>query len=407
MQTDMRYLVKGFSSLMSSGIVGSLSRFVVSLALANWLTQEAFGTYTYILTTIELCAIFVLSGVNTALSQSVAKGFEGSMPTALKTVVKWGSIGSLMALIIGGYYFLQGNLLLGKAFIALAFFIPFYKSLGMFSNFLNGKKLFGTCGKYESLFHITTALTFITVIYFTKNLLIILIAFFLTKTAMNGILFWYTQKKHKSNTKIDPNMISYGKHLSFIRIFASGASRADKLILWHALGPVQVAIYTIAMAPLSLLQLPIQKIAMVAFPKLVEKNQEQLQKTLPLKILKTGGIMAIIVLIYIVLAPYFFTLFYPQYSTSIIYAQVIALAGILSVKKILITALEARKEKRKLYFGKALETTSNILGYAILGFMFGIWGIIAATLLTEVITTITYYRLFMLKKKIRFLGYSM
>ena len=108
-QTDMVYLAKGGFWLTLGNIISSASVFLLAIAFANLLDSTTYGNYKYILSLVGILIIFTLTGTKFAIPQAVARGLEGSFYTGFKTKLKWGVLGSLSAIGLAGYYFLQGN----------------------------------------------------------------------------------------------------------------------------------------------------------------------------------------------------------------------------------------------------------------------------------------------------------
>ena len=103
--TDMVYIAKGGAWLTAARIVASISSFLMVIAFANLLTKEAYGLYQYVLSIVGILSISTLGGINTALTQAMARGYEGSIIPALKTRIHWGvigGIGSIPGAVLGG-----------------------------------------------------------------------------------------------------------------------------------------------------------------------------------------------------------------------------------------------------------------------------------------------------------------
>src|SRR3989338_6258286 len=99
LKTDMVYLTKGGFWLTAGQLFSSLSAFLLSIAFANLLPRETYGTYKYVLSIASLLSIPTLSGMTTSLAQAVAGCYDGSFIPALKARIKWGLFGALASLI--------------------------------------------------------------------------------------------------------------------------------------------------------------------------------------------------------------------------------------------------------------------------------------------------------------------
>ena len=148
-KTDMTYLAKGGFWLLLGQFVATGSAFLASVAFANLLAPEIFGVYKFILSINSLVLISTLSGMDSAITQSVARGFDGTLNVGVRTKIKWGALGTLTSFGIALYYFMQGNMLLAISFSVAAVFVPFTESFDMYDSFLAGKQLFGVQTRYN------------------------------------------------------------------------------------------------------------------------------------------------------------------------------------------------------------------------------------------------------------------
>lgn len=248
-KTDMVYLVKGGSWLGLSQIITIGTGFALSLAFTNLLSPDVYGIYKYVLSIVSLLLITTLNGVDSAVTQSVARGFDGTLAVGLRTKIKWGLLGSFGSLCVALYYYIQGNNILALAFLISAFFIPFIESFDLYNALLNGKKLFKRFSNWNSIKKVIPTVLLISTIYFSQNLFIILAVYFLSALILNVWFYKKTNDELLSNNTVDPESMSFGKHLSVLNILSTLATELDKILVFHYLGAVQLAVYTIALAP--------------------------------------------------------------------------------------------------------------------------------------------------------------
>jgi len=76
-QEDNYFLTQG-SYLSIGHVISIICGFLLSIAFARFLPKEIYGQYRYILSVVAILAIFTLPGLKTAITQAVARGFEGS-----------------------------------------------------------------------------------------------------------------------------------------------------------------------------------------------------------------------------------------------------------------------------------------------------------------------------------------
>jgi len=138
----------------------------------------------------------------------------------------------------------------------------------------------------------------------TKNVLILLFAYFASWTF--GRLYFYKQTLAKVPPKSghDTSVVSYGKHLSLMNIISTIAANADKLLIWHFLGAAEVAIYTFSLAVPMRASGAFAMLNRLYFPKVAEQEFGDIKNTLFRKIFFISILTIAATLAYILLAPY-------------------------------------------------------------------------------------------------------
>ncbi len=394
--TDMVYLAKGGSWLSFNQVFSSFSSFILAIAFANLLPKEIYGTYRYILSIVCLLTIPTLSGMSMALVQSVARGYEGSIYSAVKTKIKWGLLGGIASIILAVYYYFHGNTVLAISYGIAAIFIPFMDALLMYGPLLNGKKLFKEITK-KNIFNnlIPTALIIITLL-FTKNLLILLLIYFVGNSLTRSIIFLSTTNKIKPNEKIDHDTISYGKHLSVMDIIGTLYQNLDKILLFHYLGAADVAVYSFALAPVEQIKGLFKLVQPLAMPKFSEKSMSEIKKNILNKVIKFSIVALVLILIYILLAPIFYKLFFPKYLTSITFSRIYAFSLLPASSILTLTALNAQKAIKQLYQFNILVPTIQIISLFFFIYYFGLMGAIVAKIINRFM--ILFFSLYFIKK---------
>ncbi len=393
-QTDMVYLAKGGFWLTLGEIVSTIAAFLLAIVFANLLDPVTYGNYKYILSLVGILTIFSLSGIKTAVLQATARGLEGTFYTGFKIKLKWGVLGSLIAIVLAGYYFFQGNYTLPIPLLISAIFLPLMRASTIYDRFLVGKKSFDFQAKYSSLSTIISTGALITVLFLTKNLFWLIAVYFVSHTFLNYSFYLITQRKFRPNKKEDSQSLSYGKHLSAMNAIGIFAEKLDKILLFHFLGAAQLAIYSFVFIPVQPIKTILGKLGLLSLLKLSQKNIPELKKTFPAKILKLFLIMFPIVGLYILLAPYIYYLFFPKYTSAMVYSQVFAISLLLVPKIFLGQIFTAHMKQKELYVLSLTSSLSKIILLVILLPLYGIWGAISALMATELIHFIVLTILF-------------
>jgi O-antigen/teichoic acid export membrane protein len=402
-KTDMIYLAKGGFWLTLGDIVSSLAGLGLTIAFANLLDPEVYGTFKYVIAFIPILSIPTLNGINTAIVKAVAQGYSGTIKPALRTKIRWGILGAVAGLAVASYYFYQGNNTLGISFLLMSAFLPFFETLNIWTQYLNGLKDFKRLGKYTPMADILRVLIMLATIYFTQNLFIILFVHYASNVLIRFIFLKITLKKHPpEKDKEDPTAINLGKHLSLMGVIGIIGSRLDSILIFHFLGPIQLAVYTFSLKPVRVIQKPLQSLTKLTFPKVSEKKDDkEFKKTLPRKLLKFFLVLIPIVLVYILIAPTFYNALFPEYTDAIIYSQVFALSLLLFPKRLLGQFLTAQNEKKKLYVINIITNSTKIILLLILLPIYGLWGAIVSLISLEIISLGIVSYFFITRKRIK------
>lgn len=397
--TDLRYILKGGSFLTLGNFFSIFANFILAFFFAWFLPKEIYGTYSYILAWISVLGIFALPGMDRAIIQSVSNGFESSLILGLKKKIKYGSLGTLAALLLGAYYFYNGNQILAWAFFVGAVFIPFVNSFQIYNAFLLGKKEFKTQTLYLILSQLFIAITLIAAISLTQNV-VYLVSIYLLANLIPSLIFFFKIRLLAKLTKLaspeDPGITSFAKHLSLINVVSTISGYLDQFLAFHFLGPANLATYTFAIAPPEQIKGLFQSIPDLALPKFSERSEEELKKTIKRKSVILFIFAVLIVGIYILFAPWFYKIFFPRYLDSVFLSQIFALSMLNTPATFIIPALTAHKKIKKLYWFNFVSPTFQILIMAILTPLYGLMGLILARVtartFTTVVSLVIYYK---------------
>jgi len=394
-QTDMIYFSRGGFWLGLNQAISMFAAFLLSIAFANLLTTETYGSYKYILSIVSLLSIPTLAGMGTSITQAVARGYEGTLISATKERMRWGLISSILSIATAGYYYYADNYSLTYTFLIAAIFLPLMDPLNSYSSFLSGKKLFKDSARYNVISQITILAATGLTLYATQNLFIIILVYFISRTVINAALTKYTLITFKPSYKVDLEAISYGKHLTAMNIIGWIAAQLDKILIWHYLGAIELAVYSFAMAPIDQINSGVLKnIITLAFPKFSSSAIDSLKKTLPKKIIKFTGATIAAAIIFVLIAPLLYHLFFPQYLSSVQYARFYAITLAILPISLFNTAITAQSQKKKLYFLSLSSSSVKIILLLVLLPIFGITGAIAAIIGSTLFSNVITYYLF-------------
>ncbi len=367
-KTDMVYLAKGGSWLMLDRIVSMAAAFLLSVAFANLLPKETYGTYRYVLSIIGILSLSTLSGMGTAMARSSAQGNDGSLRPAIKAEMKWGLFGAMAALALGVFYFIKDDQNLAFVFVLVAFFIPFFNVYSLYASILNGKKRFDLIMRYNLLTVVTNFCLILPILIFTNNLILLILPFLFVNTFLHRFLLQLTKKQIPLSSKIDLETVSYGKQLSFMAAISTVATMADQVLAYIFLGPIHLAIYSMALAPTEQLKGVFKVMSSLALPKFSEQKKRGAEISIYSKTLKYIFAISVVIAVYILLAPILYKFIFPSYIDSILYSRILAVSLIAAASALPVTYLQAQQQSRELYY---LNVYGSMIQLVLL--LIGVW----------------------------------
>lgn len=394
-KTDMLYLAHGGFWLTLGQGVSSLSTLALAVAFANLVPPETYGTYKYLLSIAGVFAIFTLPGMNTALARAVAQGHEGLIHSVTRSRVMHSFLGSIVALAGSSYYFLNDNLELSLALLIIAATLPVFDTANGYLSYLIGKRRFDLQTTYHMLTQMISVSILIVTIFFTHNIVVILLAYFVPLTLIRGFLYFRTVRtisKNEAGVETIKETHTYGKHLTAMQILGVISGNIDKILLWQFLGPAQLAVYAFAIAIPEQIYGPLKGMSNIMLPKYAMHASTETRRPPQhfwYKFLLYTSLLAIISLVYIAIAPLLFHTLFPSYTESIFFSQILALSLLTGAQTMPATLLTAQKRAKTQYVLTIIRTVTQLMMFIILIPMFGIIGAIVATIITNVVGVIS------------------
>lgn len=382
--TDNVYLAKGGVWLFSGEAITIGISILSGLAFANLIDPAIYGKYRYILSLAGWLAIFSLPGMDGAVNQATAKGLEGSFYTGFKTKLKWGVLGSLVALGLSAYYWIRGDYNLTIPLLISAAFLPLMQASQIYSSFLMGRKLFNIEVQYSTLNQIISTAASILVLFTVKNIFWLTAAYFISRTLLNYFFYLLTKFKFNPNTKESPEAISFGKHLTVMKMISIGGGYLTDILLFNLAGAQQLAVYYFAVNIPGMIKMFLEKINILAFPKFAAKTRQEIKIGMISKLKKLYLVVGTTIALYIFAAPYIFKILFPKYLNSIPYSQVFIFSLIGLPITLITTAFQAHMMKKELYLCQTVFPISGMILLALLIPFLGAWGAVGATIINTV-----------------------
>jgi len=395
LKTDLRYFIKGTAHLSIGQIVASGSGLLLTIGLAHFLEQAEYGLYSYILAVAGIASAFTLSGMDTAVAQSVAKGFDRTMLTGFWMKLKWSIPVTIVTLGSGLYYLMKDDQTLGYSLLVIGALSPLLYASSLYGSFFNGKKQFKKIAVDNAMRNSCIVVAILLTAFLTHDVVLIILAYFLTNTFISGLRFWLLARRITSESgPSDTATLLLGKHLSVMDVFSNISTFIDKIIVFQLLGATSLAIYALALAPVKQLQGVSKIVRTLVLPKFSTRSAAELKRTIPHKSKIFFLVSVVIVILYCFFAELAFKIFFPKYHEAVLYSQVLSLS-LLFMPFILHTqALTTLQKTKELYILNLTKPIIKIVSLVILVPFYGTWGAIMAFLCFYVIHFGTLYFLF-------------
>ena len=386
-KTDMVEFATNNTWLFVGRIIAVGSGVVLTIAFANLLTPTAFGTYKYIIATAGFVGAFSLAGLATSATRMVAQGYKNGIPHLFSVFMLSSIPASVLTAFISIYYFYMGNSVLGSgmAFVALG---------NMFNGLVLNKSLLSGSGDFKALFWYGMPRTIIPIaamigtLFVTNNLIIIFSVYFLVNLAAGWVSYTLSMRHAEvdaslENKEVTREAIRFGFHMSIMGGIGVAAAQIDQLLLWHFVGPIELAVFTFAIAPIREIKGMLENFSPIIFSRFAIRTRDELRTSIPLRAKQIFLVSLVFTALYIFAAPYIFSILFPQYLSAVFLSQLLALTILLQPKSVMENALSAQGETTRRYMIIAATQVLKVVLSASLIPLYGLNGAIAGLLLME------------------------
>lgn len=385
-KTDTSYLLSGGFWLLLGRAINILLGLALTIGFANLISQQAYGTYRFVLSIASLIGALSLTGMAVAVTRSAANGFEGALKKGVNTSLMW-SVGMAIAGLIGSaYYFINGNEVLALSLLIVGSFSPFLESFKLYNSFLIGKKEFKANTLYSLVRKFVPTGTLLVTLFITSDPIILVLVYFLSNTITIFLIYRDVTSRFVTDIKSDTTMVSYSKHLSLMNVVGRVSGNIDKILVFHFLGAAELAIYSFALIGPRQLQTFNGIIETLALPKTTQYSIQNIKKEITRKAFLVFLAAILVVGTYIIAAPFIFDLLFPQYIESVAFTQVLSLMVLFMPGILYRQVLVGHMKKKELYIIDTVVPTIKTLLFLGLLPLYGIWGAVYAILATKVIS---------------------
>lgn len=381
---DTVYFLRGGFWLSLNQLASLGTSIILGLAFANFISKDTYGTYIFTISIFTLLSLTTLPGFETALIRAISRGQDKALVLTVKTRFLWGLLGSAVAFGLAFFYLLANNLTLGLSMLLIGIFLPLIGSTESYDPFLQGKKQFNLSARYNIISGILLAITLVGALVLSKNVVVILGIYLLVSFFTNAFFLWKTKALATQKTAVDKGYQSYGKNLTLMSVLAVVVNYIDIPIMFHFLGAAEAAIYTVALAPPDQVKGLFKMTATLSLPKLAGQKYHEVKKNMARYIFFLLLSSIALAICYVVLAPFGYRFLFPNYTNAIYYSQLIAISFVSFPIYLIVSALQATKQTKKLYLVNVFPPIVQLVLVVVLIPTFGIGGAIASRVIGRI-----------------------
>lgn len=393
-QTDMVYLAHGgFWLGVNQGALIVIG-FGTAVLFARFLPAEQYGNFKYVLSLASLIGAFSFGAMGTAVTRAASLGNDRSLVQGFITILQWSYIMVGIAGVGAIYYYTNGNYNLAIALLLIASTSPLLTAAALYDPYLENKQLFDVKTRYGFFRNMLPAIAVAATILVTDEIIPLLLVYFISNTITVWWVYHHTVRHYVVSHTVDPDLARYGGHLSIMNLISVVAGNIDKILIFQLMGGTPLAIYAFAQAPISYLQTSTQMIKTLVLPKFATQSIATLRKGVFRKGVQIFLISAVIAGTYVLLAPWFFGVFFPTYADSVIYSQILVLTLLFTPSIFPAQAILAHQKTYELYLLRTAPPVVKMLCIVILIPLYGLWGAIFSLLISKVFETILVFVIF-------------
>lgn len=397
-KTDMVEFATNNTWLFIGRIIAVVGGMVLTVAFANLLSPTAFGTYKYILAMAGFVGgLSIMGGLGASTTRTVAQGHKEVIPRVFWLSVLGNVPAFVLSISIAGYYFYMENPTLGTGMVFVAVTSLFGTSFGLYKSLMTGLNDFRGLSLYSIPASLIAPALIVGTLFVTQNLIAIFAAYFLGSFLFGLVMYVLALRRAGVAKGAMPDSAAlseakrYGFHLTIIGMIIPFVAQADQLLLWHFVGPVELAVFAFAIAPIREIKALLENFAPMMAVRYANRTPEELRASIPLRSKQLFTIAAILAGLYVLVAPLLFTYLFPQYMSALFLSQLLALTILVQpARNVLDSAITAQAKTKYYYFLTATMQTIKLgLSVALIP-TFGLAGAIAGLIIHDIAAAIIY-----------------
>ena len=390
LELDVRYFVKGGSWLSVPFFVNYGLGLLRTIFFARFTSQVVYGQFGFINSVSSTFDTLTLPGINTALTETVARGNLGSLALAAKTRARWSLLATLGMAGMAVYYAIRGETALVAGLLLAGALTPLISAFQVVQAYYSGQKRFDLVSKLMVSYSILNTISIVVILWVGKGL-VWLVA---VNYGLQLLLYFLLYQRAAQQARLapaDPEVIRYGRSLTWAQAISTVAFELDGFILGLTAGFAEVAIYQIASVFPEAIKSFMKMLTPMAMPKIAENPDKQIYSPRTRRhLVMLTGINIFVVLVAMAVVPFMILLLYGEsYRSSIPLFELLMLSLATSLPGYFFTAaFQARKQTRTIYLFNIVYGVLQIGTLLIFVPWLGVIGLAISRLITRWLSVI-------------------
>ncbi len=394
------FLNDSFWALFSQGLTVLINLFSVYI-LANLLTQYNYGEFKLVTTWLALAVGIGYTGYNYILPQMIIKNEKYDLKKIFKETFYKSLPTFFILFLVAIYYLINHNNNLGLGLFWASIATPFACIAILVNVYYMGKQDFKSFALAQNFSGVLQVVVLALVTYFSENFILIISTYFISALFANCVVVYKTIRKEESEIKNEKEKTeSFIDHKNKSKLNISGitlgfANQIDKLLIFHFLGAVPLAVYSLVTAMSDQSRTPIKALSVAAFPRMGREYFNKRKLFFAYFIFTLLCVLGFLILIW--LYPFIFKYFFPKYLEYVYLANTATIGIIFAPSQLLYLYSQSRNDLTTLNTYAHLNTFLQIFFYTIAAFSGSLISfLIYRSLIMFISTTYQAYKIYRL-----------
>lgn len=379
LKINVRFYGKAFSFL-SFGYATLILRGLASTYLvARFLDAEVYGQVRYVIALYNLAGIFTLSGFGIPLVKGLARRDSFVARHVLRKILRFSVLGTVFLALLAFERWIHGERDVSLAVFASALFFVPYTLCGMYVQIYTGLERLKDLAKADGWSNFLYAIFFTLTLCISKNLIVLVVAYFLIDCIIRGWLTWRAYRSIPPSSETDMREYDLlGRHMNGVYVMQSLAVGVGQVLLQRFGGYQAVAAFSVAtIIPEQVISLTkslngtlLQRLS--RYSHVSEGHANNIRRQFWLLLFVMTGIFAG----YAIVAPFVLRFLFPQYPDAILPSIVYATGFLGNAVLVGTNAFQAYGNMGAYWMYASIVSTVQLVSSVALVPVIGGWGAI-------------------------------